>query len=170
MTTALSLFVTACLIACVTDSRARRIPNALTYSAIAIALAFAAFRGPLPFAEAFGAVVITLLIGSLLLSLGWLGGGDIKLLAAGAATIGFPSFVLVLGYIAIAGGLFAAITAARDGRLRTVVTHIVYSLAGKTKIVTDQHAARVPYALAICAGTCYYAASESIAPWLQFVR
>ncbi len=170
MNVALSLFVTACVIACVTDSRARRIPNALTYSAIVLALFFAAFHGPLFFAEALGAVLLTLLIGSILLGLGWLGGGDIKLLAAGAATIGFPSFIVVLGYIAIAGGLFAAITAARDGRLRTVVTHLAYSFAGKTKIVADPLARRVPYAFAICAGTCYYAASESIAPWLQFVR
>ena len=170
MTVALSFFLIACLMACVTDSRSRRIPNALTYGALAVALGFAAFRGPLPFAESLGAALLTLAIGSVLLAVGWLGGGDIKLLAAGAATVGFPSFVLVLAYIAIAGGLFAAITAWRDGRLRTVVTHIIFSLAGKTAIVTDPHAGRVPYALAICAGTAYFAASESIAPWLQLVR
>ncbi len=170
MTIALSLFLIACLIACVTDSRSRRIPNALTYGAIAIALAFAAFRGPLPFAESLGAAVLTIAIGSFLLALGWLGGGDVKLLAAGAATIGFPSFVLVLAYIAIAGGLFAGITAWRDGRLRLVLVHIVLSVAGKTPLVADPRAGRVPDALAICAGTAYFAASESIAPWLQFVR
>jgi prepilin peptidase CpaA len=170
MTYALTFFLAACAIACVTDARWRRIPNALTYAAILGALAFAAFRGPLPLAEAIGAALVTILVGSVLLALGWLGGGDVKLLAAGAATVGFPWFFLILGYIAIAGGLFAAITAARDGRLRTVATHIIYSLVGKTKIVADPHASRVPYALAICAGTCYYAASESIAPWLQFVR
>jgi prepilin peptidase CpaA len=170
MTAPLLIFLSACLIACVTDSRSRRIPNALTYGAIVVALIFAAFHGPLPFAEAFGAALLTLLIGSVLLALGWFGGGDVKLLAAGAATIGFPSFLLVLAYIALAGGLFAGITACRDGRLRTVITHIIYSFAGKTAIVADPHASRVPYALAICAGTCYYAASESIAPWLQLVR
>jgi prepilin peptidase CpaA len=170
MTSALLFFLAACLIACVTDSRSRRIPNVLTYGAIAVALAFAAFRGPLPFAEALGSALLTVLIGSILLALGWLGGGDVKLLAAGAATIGIPSFFLVLGYVSIAGGLFAALTAWRDGRLRTVLTHIIYSFAGKTAIVADPRASRVPYALAICAGTCYYAASESIAPWLQLVH
>jgi prepilin peptidase CpaA len=170
MTAALSCFLLACLIACVTDSRSRRIPNALTYAAIAVALGFAASRGALPFAESLGAAALTILIGAVLLAMGWLGGGDVKLLAAGAATIGFPSFVLVLGYIAIAGGAFAGITAWRDGRLRTVLTHIVLSLAGKTAIVADPRAGRVPYALAICAGTAYFAASESIAPWLQLVR
>jgi prepilin peptidase CpaA len=170
MTTELSLFLFVCLIACVTDTRSRRIPNVLTYGAIAVAITFAAFRGPLLFTEALGAALLTLLIGSILLALGWLGGGDIKLLAAGAATIGFPSFALVLAYIAIAGGLFAAVTAWRDGRLRTVITHLVYSILGKSAIVADPRARRVPYALAICVGTCYYAASESIAPWLQLVR
>jgi prepilin peptidase CpaA len=170
MTIALSFFIVACFIACVTDSRSRRIPNALTYGALAIALGFAAARGPWPFAEALAAAALTLLIGSVLLALGWLGGGDIKLLAAGAATIGFPSFVPVMIYIAIAGGLFAAFTAWRDGRLNTVFTYVISSMAGKTALVADAGARRVPYALAICAGTCYYAASESFAPWLTFAR
>ncbi|HEY5339803.1 MAG TPA: A24 family peptidase [Candidatus Aquilonibacter sp.] len=170
MTVALLIFLAACAIACVTDSRSRRIPNVLTYAAIGIALALAGSRGALPFAEAFGAALLMLLVGSALLALGWLGGGDVKLLAAGAATVGFPSFLIVIAYIAVAGGLFAAITAWRDGRLQAVLSHITYSIAGKTAIVADPRARRVPYALAICAGTCYYAASESIAPWLQLVR
>jgi prepilin peptidase CpaA len=170
MTYALIFFLAACAIACVTDARWRRIPNALTYGAIFGALVFAAIRGPLPFAESFGAALVILLAGSILLALGWLGGGDIKLLAAGAATVGFPWFFLILVYIVIAGGVFAAASALREGRLRTVITHIVYSIASKTAIAADPNAKRVPYALAICAGTCYYAASESIAPWLQLVR
>jgi prepilin peptidase CpaA len=170
MNTPLALFLIACLIACVTDARSRRIPNALTFGAIAVALAFSATRGLLPFAEALLIVFATIAVGSVLLSFGWLGGGDIKLLAAGAATIGFPSFLPVICYIAVAGGLFAAITAYRDGRLRTVFTHVVQSVAGKSALVTDPNAKRVPYALAICAGTVYFAASESFAPWLQLVR
>lgn len=170
MNAALLLFLTACLVACVTDARTRRIPNAVTFTALGIALVFAAFHGPLAFAEAFGVAALIIAAGSVALALGWLGGGDVKLLAAGAATIGFPSFIFVLAYIAIAGGLFAAVTAWRDGRLRTVLTHIVHSVAGKTAIVADPRARRVPYAFAICAGTAYFAASESIAPWLQLVR
>ena len=170
MNIALSIFLIACLAACLTDARTRRIPNALTYGAIAIALVFAALRGPLPFVEACGFAVLTILAGSVLLAFGWLGGGDVKLLAAGAATIGFPSFIPVLCYIAVAGGVFAAITAYRDGRLRTVFTHVIQSVAGNTTLITDPNARRVPYALAICAGTAYFAASESFAPWLQLVR
>jgi prepilin peptidase CpaA len=170
MNIALIVFLAACLVACVTDARSRRIPNALTFGAIAIALIFAATHGLLPFVQALIAAIVTIAVGSALLSFGWLGGGDIKLLAAGAATIGFPSFLPALCYIAIAGGLFAAITAYRDGRLRTVFTHVVHSIAGNTTIVADPNAKRVPYALAICAGTVYFAASESFAPWLQLVR
>jgi prepilin peptidase CpaA len=170
MNAALYLFLAACLVACVTDARTRRIPNALTFGALGIALVFAAFHGPLAFGEAFGVELAVMAIGSIALALGWLGGGDIKLLAAGAATIGFPHFFFVLIYVALAGGLFAAVTAFRDGRLRTVLTHVVHSVAAKSAIVADPLARRVPYALAICAGTAYYAASESIAPWLQLVR
>jgi prepilin peptidase CpaA len=168
--TALFLFLGCCAVACLTDLRTRRIPNALTYGAIVIALGFAGSHGWQSFAEAFGAALATLLVGSLLLSLGFLGGGDVKLLAAGAATIGFPGFLLLIVYIAIAGGAFAAFTAWRDGRLRTVLLHLSQSLACRTAIVADQKARRVPYALAICAGTCYYAASESIAPWLTLAH
>lgn len=170
MTAALFVFLLASLVACVSDARVRRIPNVLTFGAIGVALVFAAIRGPLPFIEAFGAAALVMLVGAILLTLGWLGGGDVKLLAAGAATVGFPSFLPVVVYIIIAGGVFAAVTAARDGRLRTVVTYLIQSLLSKTAIVADPHARRVPYAFAICAGTCYFAASESIAPWLQLVR
>jgi prepilin peptidase CpaA len=170
MNIALLVFLIACLIACVTDARTRRIPNALTYGAIVVALVFAAGHGPLAFIQAFGIAVLTLVLGSVLLSLGWLGGGDIKLLAAGAATIGYPSFLLAFAYILVAGGAFAAITAYRDGRLRTVFTHLMQCISGQTTLVTDPNARRVPYALAICAGTAYFAASESFAPWLQLVR
>jgi prepilin peptidase CpaA len=161
MNIALLVFLIACLIACVTDARTRRIPNALTYGAIVVALVFAAGHGPLAFIQAFGIAVLTLVLGSVLLSLGWLGGGDIKLLAAGAATIGYPSFLLAFAYILVAGGAFAAITAYRD---------LMQCISGQTTLVTDPNARRVPYALAICAGTAYFAASESFAPWLQLVR
>lgn len=170
MTIALLVYLAACMFACVTDTRSRRIPNSLTYGALFAALAFAAPHGMLQFTGALIAATMTIVIGSLLLSLGWLGGGDVKLLAAGAATIGFPSFLPVLAYIAIAGGLFAALTAAHSGRLRTVATHIIHSIVTKSAIVADPAARRVPYALAICAGTVYYAASESIAPWLRLAR
>jgi prepilin peptidase CpaA len=170
MNPALIIFLAACAIACITDSRARRIPNALTFGAIGVALVFAAFHGPLAFIIAFGCALATLVIGSVLLSLGWLGGGDVKLLAAGAATMGFPAFGLALCYIIIAGGMFAALTALRDGRLRTVFAYLLQSVVARTTIVADPAARRVPYAFAICAGTCYFAASESFAPWLQLVH
>jgi prepilin peptidase CpaA len=48
-----------------------------------------------------------LLAGIVLFSLGWVGGGDAKLLAVASLWLGFEPMVLFLGYVAIFGGALA---------------------------------------------------------------
>jgi prepilin peptidase CpaA len=164
------LFLAACFVASYTDVRWRRVPNALTYGCMAVVIALSAPHGFIPFLSAIGSAIIILFAGSFVFGLGWLGGGDIKLLAAGAAAIGFPSFLVVLLYIAAVGGIIGALYALREHRLRTIVTNIALCAAAGTAIAPAAASRRVPYALAICAGACFYAASESFAPWLRFVH
>jgi prepilin peptidase CpaA len=166
----LCIFLAACFIASYTDVRWRRVPNVLTYGCLAAILALSAPRGLIPFGVTAGSAIIVLLVGSFIFGLGWLGGGDIKLLATGAAAIGFPSFLVVLLYVATVGGIIGAVYALRERRLRTIVTSIALSAVGGTAIAPAAASRRVPYALAICAGACFYAASESFAPWLRFVH
>jgi prepilin peptidase CpaA len=166
----LSLFLIACFVASYTDLRWRRVPNALTYGTIAALLAVCASAGLVPFVLAAASVVVVLLVGSFIFGLGWLGGGDIKLLAAGAAAIGFPSFLIVLVYVAASGGFIAALYALSEGRLRTVVTNVALSAVAGTAVTPAAASRRIPYALAICAGACIYAASESFAPWLRLAH
>jgi prepilin peptidase CpaA len=166
----LLLFLAACIVASYTDVRWRRVPNALTYGCMTAIIALSAPHGLTAFAWALGSAIVVLLAGSFVFGLGWLGGGDIKLLAAGAAAIGFPSFLLVLLYVAAVGGIIGAVYALREGRLRSIVTNIAYSAVAGNTVTPAATSRRIPYALAICAGACFYAASESFAPWLRFVH
>jgi len=165
-----SIFLIACAIAGYTDIRWRRVPNALTYGAMAIVVAATAPAGIGAVLWSLAAVAATIIVGSVVFGLGYIGGGDIKLLAVGAAAIGFPGFFMVLLYVACAGGAIAAVYALREGRLRTVLTHVTVSAIAQTRVVPAAGSRRIPYALAIGAGAFCYIASESIAPWFRLAH
>jgi prepilin peptidase CpaA len=164
------IFIIACAVACYTDLRWRRVPNPVTYGAMAIVLAATAPGGIAPVLWALAAIGGTIVVGSIVFGLGLIGGGDIKLLAVGAAAIGFPGFLTVLMYVACAGGVIAVAYALREGRLRTVVTAVSISALTRTRVVPASGSRRIPYALAISAGSLFYIASESIAPWFRLAH
>ena len=92
------LFLAACVVASYTDVRWRRVPNYLTYGCMTSIIALSVPHGLIAFLWTIGAAIAVLVAGSFIFGLGWLGGGDIKLLAAGAAAIGFP---ILLGRLAL---------------------------------------------------------------------
>jgi prepilin peptidase CpaA len=95
--------------AAVTDLLTMTIPNRLTLGLCAAFLAVALAAG-LSWQEILSHVAAgscMLLAGILLFSLGWVGGGDAKLLAAASLWLGFEPMVLFLGYVAIFGGALA---------------------------------------------------------------
>ena len=165
-----SIFLVACVIASYTDLRWRRVPNYLSYGALSAIVACSIPHGIMACVAAFAAAVAVVFAGSVIFGLGWLGGGDIKLLAAGAAAIGFPHFIIVLLYVAVMGGIIAAFYALHEGRLRTILTNVASSVIAGTNITPAAASRRIPYALAICAGAFCYAASESFAPWFRLVH
>ena len=63
-------------------------------------------------AVAVALLISVLALGTVAFSFGWLGGGDVKLAAAVAASFTFPDAVAFLLYTAIAGGAFALLYAA----------------------------------------------------------
>jgi prepilin peptidase CpaA len=148
--------------ATVTDWRTRRIPNALTFGAAAVALAFAlatgGVHGGLWSVAGFG---LGLLIFLPLFVLRALGGGDVKLLAAIGAWLG-PSLVgWVAVYGAIAGGALAVPWLVWCGRLGATLANIWslllhWRFSGFTPhpVVTldNPQAVRMPYALPIALG------------------
>jgi len=151
------------LTATVLDLRTRRIPNALTFGAAAVALAIhgvtAGWPGALLSASGWGVGF------ALFFPLFWLGGmgaGDVKLLAAVGAWLG-PAGALWTGLFgAVAGGILALAVAMARGYTRTAMRNVgamlrLWSIMGVQPVagltLAEKSSARFPYALALAAGT-----------------
>ncbi len=161
----------ACGVAAVTDLRVRRIPNVLTAALAFAALAVHFAAGWTSLLVAVATMTAVTLLGFAAFSLRWLGGGDVKLLAASAAMLGFPDCVSFLLYTAIGGGIFAIFVALCSGRLRAVLTSIalvVRPLVYRgTASIAPAQTTRLPYAVAIAAGAVAVALSHTAAPFLK---
>ncbi|WP_104017264.1 A24 family peptidase [Roseovarius nitratireducens] len=139
-------FVAGQLCAAVSDAVTLRIPNALILYLLAGYAATAALTGP-GWADlaASAAVGIAILAGgALLFARGWMGGGDVKLLAVTALWLepaAMPAFLLLT---AMAGGLLT-------------LALVICRALGAHRLAGDRFAAlrapmdRVPYGIAIAA-------------------
>lgn len=112
------------LVACTTDLRSRRIPNALTFPAALLALAYHATSGTGSLVSALAGLVVGLLLFLPLYLLRGMGAGDVKLLAALGAWLGAKSIVWVAMYAAIAGGVMAVAVALGSGYLKPMLSNI----------------------------------------------
>lgn len=160
------------LIACITDLKARRIPNALTLGAAAAALLFRGLTsGPEALAMAAAGWVIGVLIFLPLFLLRGIGGGDVKLLAALGAWVGPGLVVWVALWAAIAGGVLALALSVWRGYTRQAFTNVwgllsywrVMGVRPHPTLTLDAKspaAPRLPYALPLTAGL-------GLALWLQ---
>ncbi|GAC1395342.1 MAG: hypothetical protein NVS2B8_19990 [Vulcanimicrobiaceae bacterium] len=165
------LVLGACAVAVATDVTTRRIPNYLTAALAVAALALHASMGWSSFLMAIGMLVGVTLLGFVAFSFHWLGGGDVKLLAAGAAALGFPDAVPFLIYTALAGGIFALIVAIAMGRLGSVVSSVAlvlrpFAFKG-TVAVAPKAPITLPYAVAIASGAAAVALSHTVVPFLR---
>ncbi|MFM1991888.1 MAG: hypothetical protein RJA99_4845 [Pseudomonadota bacterium] len=180
-------------LACGEDLRSRRIPNAVSVACLAGGLLWHAIgpAGAWAFdprapgavglagaAAAFAGVLLALLP---LRALGAMGGGDVKLLAAIAACLGASSGHwihlpgLLLTVFVVGGGLsLARMLAAGTSRavlanLRALVSGLAVRGAGGVAVSFDPRrdsADRMPYSLAIAAGTLLYLAGT----WIGLLR
>lgn len=99
------------------DLRYRRVPNALTVTGLLIALALRGVAGWEPFASGLAGFGLAFLLGLPLFLLGGMGGGDVKLLAAVGAFLGFGNLLPALLVTGVAGALLALGMALWKGRL-----------------------------------------------------
>ena len=141
--------------ACYGEIRERRIPNWLTLGAIALGLGAASIEG-----EGDGLVDSALglaIAGGLFLPfclLGVVGGGDMKLMAAVGAIVGWPMVLRVICNTCIAGGLIAVAIMAWHGVLLTTLANTFRIIVGMQRRPQGlRNPPMVPYALAITIGT-----------------
>jgi prepilin peptidase CpaA len=149
----------------VKDFRGLRIPNWLTYSGLIAALIVRVGLGGWPGLR--GGLAGLLFAGGiflLLFLLGGMGGGDVKLMAAVGAWVGFAQVGILLIISAIAGGLLAVGYVLVHKRmlesLRNVVELVRHHLTEgfaphPTLNVQREGTLRLPYGLAIAIGTFY---------------
>lgn len=92
---------------------------------------------------------IILLVGIFMFSMGWLGGGDAKLFAAGALWIGFDHLVPFLFYVGLSGGLLSlTILAYRQSPTGTMLAAYLPGWAERL----HTKGGGIPYGIAIAAG------------------
>lgn len=162
MTVAEGFAALTVLVACVFDVSTSRIPNPLTFSAAALAIGFhllAPSGGGVWFA--LGGFAVGLAMFFPMFALGAMGAGDVKLMTAAGAWIGWKAIVFVALYASLAGGILALIVALRRSYLRQALSNIkmlasywwvegVKPLPALT--LESQQSLRFPYAVAIAAG------------------
>jgi prepilin peptidase CpaA len=132
---AIALFAAAA----VTDVRARRIPNRLSLALAAlgtlrIALALAEGSGALASALDLAAALAVFALGAGAFRFGLLGGGDVKLLAAGTLWLGAAALGPYLMTTVLAGGALALVflvgRLAAPGRKRPSLPYAIAIAAG----------------------------------------
>jgi Flp pilus assembly protein protease CpaA len=122
-------FLLLILIAAVTDLRNRTIPNWLTGAGVVAGLIIA------PIAALKGAG-LGLLIQVPLFYFGFIGGGDVKLMAASGALLGPGNFLLLFLFSAILEGVFAAgAVLIRRGRVKGLPRAPFVAVAGLLLLV-----------------------------------
>ena len=148
-------------VASVIDWRSRRIPNLLTFPLAVIALlSNAVAGGGSGFLSSVAGLVVGLVFFLLLMSLGAMGPGDVKLMAGLGALLGVVHVFWIGLFTAVMGGVLAILYSMGQGSLprmahRTwvLVRHIIFT--GRLPKAEELGARRedyMPYALAIALG------------------
>lgn len=149
--TAILAFAALLLAAALWDALSYRIPNILCLSLLAI---WPFHVSLLPVADFTGALLaagIVFVFGCLAWLRGWMGGGDVKLLAIVALWAGWPDIVATFFVISIAGGLLAI-------AMKTPVRRM-FGLAATPGIDVAPAVAApmLPYGIAIACGGLFLA-------------
>jgi prepilin peptidase CpaA len=150
--TALLGFAFLMLLAAWTDAARFTIPNWIPGVMIALWLAAAPVLG-LSLASAGLSLAVfagVLALGLALWAPGWLGGGDVKLIAAGALWFGWPDVLSFILFAGAAGGVLALVLIAL--RRISPVLPVSAEALGKTALAQG---APAPYAVAIAAGALF---------------
>ncbi len=137
-----------------TDIARRRIPNVVLAAAALLAAwaAVASDDGGAATRLALGAA-IALMFGLPLFAMRALGAGDVKLFAVVGMLVGPALVPKVAAYTAVAGGAMAVLTLVATAHGRRHAARLATRAARGSAAVASDQVPRLPYAVAIAAGT-----------------
>jgi prepilin peptidase CpaA len=170
MTLSLVLVLIACLLAAASDLRTRRIPNTLVAALFVCGLAANTAAGWQHALLDLAIVTLVLAVGTFAFSFKLIGGGDVKLVAAAAGTLGFPAAGPFVLYTLLCGGVFGLAYSVMRGRLGSTVANVraialpIFAGVAPARL---QNGMAMPYALAIFAGACLTAIVRGFPPHLR---
>jgi prepilin peptidase CpaA len=156
MSVALIVLVGGTLVAAAIDLRTRRIPNALTATMALAAVGLHLADGVAASLIVLAVMLVSFALGALAFSAGWLGGGDVKLVAAACGLASYPGCLALVLAISIAGAVLALAQAVRQRRLGSIIRSA--SLLALTGAI-PQTRTLLPYGVAIAGGSTAYAFS-----------
>ena len=148
------------LLAACADVRSRRIPNALTITGLAAALALRLVAGPGAAVEGLLGALLAFILVLPFFVLGVFGGGDAKLLIAIGAFMGPRELLGALLVIASVGGIIGVIDAGRKGVLLPVLYNCgeilkhwgTFGRRGASRSLATVGALAIPYGVPIATG------------------
>lgn len=147
-----ALLAGLCLLAaCLCDLRRFEIPNRLSVALLVLALAHGILNPPFDWGWHAMAVLVMFGVGAGLFALGWMGGGDIKLMVAMAAWTGLSGMPAFLIGMTLAGGVLASFL---------IVSRMALAAGGRPADSLPgplRPQAPLPYAIAITAGAFWWA-------------
>lgn len=165
-TFSLAALASMLLIAIGHDAVARRIPNALVLWGAAVALGLSLSPNGIGLGSALAGGMVGFLGFWVLYLLRMVGAGDVKLVAATGLFVGHPDMLWVNLQILLAGGLLAIAWAVLSGQLGQTLNNMSTGLTqlwlnrqhgpSAERIAFPVGATRMPYALAIGAGTAVH--------------
>lgn len=167
MTVTLAAVLVASFAAAIFDVRSRRIPNAVSIALAATGIAVNFFFGWQSGLVTLAVIAAVLLAGTVAFSFRLIGGGDVKLLAAAAGTLGYPHCIGFILLVFLSGGIIAAVLALMRGQLRATVANvrgIALPLFAGAAPARPQNGIAMPYAVAIFAGAALWALLHTLAP------
>jgi prepilin peptidase CpaA len=142
------------------DVKWGKIPRTYTTLALLAGLAFHSFRNQ--FLSSFSAAAVGFLIGLAFFELGAIGGGDVKLITALGALLGFSRWTVAMEVAIFAAAGIAIVQVIRRRAVRQTILNMLSIVRGLTKNgwrahptinVNNQTAIRAPFGVAAALGT-----------------
>jgi len=151
--------------ACVSDIRARRIPNWLTFSGVCAGLLLNSVLGGVAGAgRSLAGMLAGFGVYLLLYCLRAMGAGDVKLMAAIGAIVGPAGWFSIFLATSIAGGVLALGAVIYKSRLRETLWNVFFIVSELVQLrapfqrrsdlsVKDSRSLKMPHGVAVAAGT-----------------